>query len=140
MGLLKSLLGKFFDGNRRQTERKPYPNLVAYVWTGGPPEPMTIRDISLRGMFLESPISWYPGTLLRLVIQNKASVAEADEDRDLEGQSISVLGKVAYKDESGYGLEFFPVVMVGSQKQQKQMKEGATKDELENFLRPHVDL
>jgi hypothetical protein len=57
-----------------------------------------IRDISSTGLYLLTEQRWYPGTLVRLLLQ-RDGVAETDPDR-----SITVNAKVVRSGTDGVGL------------------------------------
>jgi hypothetical protein len=134
MNLLRNLLKKLFPSDKRTSSRKVSPNLVAYLWTGGYVDPKPIRDLSKKGLFLLTHESWYPGTLVRLVLQHK-EVAEGTENNIAqEFRSITVQTIVARREDDGLGLAFCPLEGRGSGDKKNVAIEGANKKELEKFL------
>ena len=83
---------------RRRAARRETPNLVAHYWDGAGPMAHPIRDISSTGIYLLTEQRWYPGTLVRLLLQ-RAGVAETDPDR-----SITVNAKVVRSGRDGVGF------------------------------------
>jgi hypothetical protein len=91
-------LGLLSSRERRKAPRREVLNLVAHYWDGAAPLAHHIRDISLTGLYLMTEQRWYPGTLVRILLQ-KTGVAEADPDR-----SIMVNAKVIRAGTDGVGL------------------------------------
>jgi hypothetical protein len=83
---------------RRKAPRREVPNLVAHYWDGAAPLAHHIRDISLGGLYLLTEQRWYPGTLVRILLQ-RADVADTDPDR-----SIMVNAKVVRSGTDGVGF------------------------------------
>jgi hypothetical protein len=83
---------------RRRAPRREISNLVAHYWDGAAPLAHHIRDISSTGLYLLTEQRWYPGTLVRILLQ-KTGVAETDPDR-----SIMVNAKVVRSGTDGVGL------------------------------------
>jgi hypothetical protein len=83
---------------RRKAQRQESPHVVAHYWDGAAPLPHRIRDISSTGLYLLTEQRWYPGTVIRLVLQ-RSSAAETDPDR-----SITVNATVVRSGSDGVGL------------------------------------
>jgi hypothetical protein len=83
---------------RRKATRQEAPELVAHYWDGAAPLPHDIRDISATGLYLLTEQRWYPGTVVRLVLQ-RGGAAETDPDR-----SITVNATVVRSGSDGVAL------------------------------------
>ncbi len=136
MSWLGSLLSKLFSKERRRAQRYSGADLVAYFWTGGHSEPCTIRDISMSGLFLNTAEHWYPGTLVRLVVQQKDVSKDRLAGKDITGRVITVQSMVVHCNE-GVGLAFFFIERKGRDKISNQGM-GASRAEMEKFLEPYL--
>lgn len=63
---------------RRRLERRRSPridgeDLVAYYWTGTIPAPRQVRGIGRYGAFIVTPDTFYPGTLVQIVFEDRAA-------------------------------------------------------------------
>jgi Flp pilus assembly protein TadG len=83
---------------RRKATRQESPHLVAHYWDGAAPLAHRIRDISSTGLYLLTEQRWYPGTLVRMILQ-RGGVGDTDPDR-----SITVNAKVVRSGSDGVGL------------------------------------
>jgi hypothetical protein len=131
-----SFLSGLFSKNRRRARRHESPRLVGYLWTGGNSGPNQVRDVSKTGLFLVTNDRWYPGTLVRLVVQTSDAAEGRNEDKEAADRSISVQSKVVRHTEDGLGLEFYPIE--NSSQNKNAPKEGAGLKELDKFLRTHL--
>src|ERR1035441_672913 len=87
---------------RRRTSRIPAQGLAAYYWTGGIPKPRDVRDIGLHGAYVVAPDFFYPGTLVQIVLENRA-----DGHGDGQGiPSIAVTAEVCRQTPEGFGVAF----------------------------------
>ena len=86
--------------NRRRAPRRQQPGLVAYYWSGGPPQPQEIANISQSGFYLFTKDRWIPETMLRMTIQRQ-NIEEGNPRH-----AIVVLAKVIRADADGVGYEF----------------------------------
>ena len=113
--------------DRRRATRQESPDLVAHYWDGAAPLPHRIRDISSTGLYLLTEERWYPGTLVRLLLQ-RGGVAETDPDR-----SITVNAKVVRSGSDGVGLA---LVLLESQARGAQAArvDGADRPAFHRFL------
>ena len=53
----------------RRALRIPHPEILVYYWDGSAPEGRRIHDISHSGAYICTPERWYPGTIIRLILQ-----------------------------------------------------------------------
>lgn len=109
---MKRWLHKLLHPDRRRTERWETERLVAYYWDGSPPTPRRVTNVSMSGFFLETNCSWLPGTLITMTLQ-KANVRG---ERVRPGDYIILISRVAWRSESGVGLEFIPREQAGNAK------------------------
>jgi hypothetical protein len=99
MDAMKNWFKWMSSRDRRNNQRRAWPNLLAYYWDGGAPKSHQILDISSTGLYLLTPERWYPGTLVLVSLQ-RVGAAETDPDR-----SITVNAKVVRLGNDGVGLK-----------------------------------
>ena len=89
-----------------RAKRYQQPPISAYYWDGGSPVARTVKDISTSGAFLYIPKSetWYPGTVLTVVLQRGSEPSEGAEAPD----SVTVPCKVVRHVDGGVGVAFMP--------------------------------
>ncbi len=61
---------------RRRSPRIDGEDLVAYYWTGSIPSPREVRQIGLHGAFIVAPDRFYPGTMVQIVFEDRATGGE----------------------------------------------------------------
>jgi hypothetical protein len=88
----------------RIAPRIPEPGVVVYYWDGATPSGHLLRDISLSGAYLYTTERWYPGTVVRLLIQPMES-SPADAGNPPAG-SVSLQARVVWHGPDGMALEF----------------------------------
>lgn len=94
------LAANLHSPKRRGASRKQRPGLVAYYWSGGPPQPHEIANISESGFYLFTKDRWIPETVLRMVIQ-RPDIEEGDPRH-----AIVVVARVVREDMDGVAYEF----------------------------------
>src|SRR5579872_1062645 len=93
------------DQDRRRTSRTPEPSIKVYYWDGSAPEGRKLRDISATGAYIVTAERWYPGTIVRLILQEfKAGTAEGE--RMHPSKSTTLLSRVVRHGPDGVGVEF----------------------------------
>lgn len=92
-------LRELFD--RRRAPRRRIPILVVHHWTGGPPEPREVVNISERGAYFRTPERWSRGTIIDLTLQYGAP-----EPEDRAKTYHRVKASVARWDRGGMGVKF----------------------------------
>jgi PilZ domain len=112
---------------RRRAPRREVPNLVAHYWDGAAPLAHHIRDISTTGLYLLTEQRWYPGTLVRILLQ-RTGVAETDPDR-----SITVNAKVVRSGSDGVGLTLVLLESHAPQGTQRVSVDGADRQSFHRF-------
>jgi uncharacterized protein len=122
---LKSL----FSRDRRRANRLPTRNLTAYFWNGDRPKPHEVGNISSTGMYLKTEERWYPGTVVKMTLQ--------DNDPQFEGssQSIAVESIAVRADEEGAGLRFILPDAPDAKFMANAHLDGADTETLNRFLK-----
>jgi len=94
------LLKKLFSNDRRRAKRLATRNLSAYFWNGDRHRPHEVENISSTGMYLRSEERWYPGTVVKMTLQDNGS--ESDRSRT----TIAIESVAVRADDGGTGLKF----------------------------------
>lgn len=81
-------------------KRMRAPEIVAYFWTGGTPQPHRVANISVTGLYLFTKDRWLAGTVIVMNLQ------WTDSDGTKPGDTIAVLAKVVRSGEDGVGFQF----------------------------------
>jgi Flp pilus assembly protein TadG len=131
MNFLAACSEWLFSKERRASERRAAPRLVAHYWNGATPMARPVQDFSSTGLFLKTDDRWYPGTQIVMSLQ-RTDCPESDPNR-----TISVNAAVVRRDAEGLGFHFLPTVAPKSRVARKMSLLGADKKTLQNFLR-HV--
>lgn len=100
MGTLGVWLKDLISRDRRIAKRKDSLSLVAYFWDGAAPVAHPVRDASTAGFYLLTEHRWYPGTMIRMVLQEK-NISDSETAR-----SIEVVAKVVRTGKEGVGFAF----------------------------------
>lgn len=124
---------RWLSKDRRRSERRLWPNLIAHYWTGAAPLAIGIRDISYHGLYLLTQERWYPGTIITIVLQRK------DRGNTAAQQSISVQSKVIRRAVDGVGLEFVLAKVEGSGVETPNQVKATDRKTLAEFLDSVVD-
>lgn len=90
----------------RRAARLFEPDVLVYYWDGSTPVAHELRDISLTGAYLYTTERWYPGTIVRLLVQAKQKPAGADDFKEPAAASISIPAKVVWHGKDGVALQF----------------------------------
>jgi hypothetical protein len=99
----RNRLERFFYPDRsekRRVARVATSDLVAYFWTGGPPQSQAVRDISESGMYVVTEERWYLGTKIRITLAKK-SMGKSQAER-----SVTLFATAVRWGANGVGLEF----------------------------------
>lgn len=93
---------------RRAATRYPCAGLVAYYWTGGPPNACRVRDISEGGAYIETSDLWAAGTVITLTIQREvpAGAAGSGVARDAGDIPQTLHCDVMRREPSGFSVRF----------------------------------
>ena len=77
------------------------PGVVAHYWDGSAPRGHALRDVSMTGAYLYTTERWYPGTIVRILLQE-----EARDEAQGVGKSVSVPAQVVRHGPDGVALDF----------------------------------
>ena len=113
---------------RRRAPREPATGLAAYFWTGGPPEPHNVKNISATGLYLLTEERWYPGTLVMMVLKKPG---ESEESVEL---SLSVHAQAVRSADDGVGMQFIMADSPPARSQPDAQSNAAGRKELDRFL------
>jgi len=92
---------------RRSANRTAGTGLAVFFWEGDVPKARTVRDISRRGLFVESEFLWAPGTRIVLTLQIGGKSPQGKSPTD----TIAITTEVVRSAPGGMGLRFlFPRV------------------------------
>jgi hypothetical protein len=86
---------------RREVRLRPE-GLIAHYWTGGLSAPRRVQEIGLYGAAITAPDVYYPGTVIRIAMED-AGAAEAEVEAI---QYAGVWGKVLRKVNDGFCVGF----------------------------------
>ncbi|HVZ83011.1 MAG TPA: hypothetical protein VG893_05000 [Terracidiphilus sp.] len=86
--------------DRRAAFRLDQPGLIAYFFTGGPPQPYHVDNISVTGFYMHTDHLWSPGTIIRMTLQRTGSSG------DQPGDAITVHSRMVRHGSMGGGFEF----------------------------------
>lgn len=79
-----------------------------YYWDGATPVGHQLRDISLSGAYLYTPERWYPGTIIRLLLQKGPAVTSGEGfATEKPSASASIPARVVRHGPDGVAVEFF---------------------------------
>lgn len=84
--------------DKRGSSRESLPWIVAFFFSGGPPQMHEIRNISLGGVHVYTDERWHRGTIVRMTLSDR---------RELVGsKSITVNAMAVRSTSDGVGLQF----------------------------------
>ncbi len=84
----------------RRAPRSSEPEVVVYYWDGSVPEGRHVRDISASGAYIYTPEQWYPGTIVRIILQGRPTEKAGGTS------SICVQSRVVRVGKDGVAVEF----------------------------------
>jgi hypothetical protein len=87
--LLRWLYPALYNQNRRGSERRPSPGLVAYEVSGNTPQMHDVDNISSTGIYLRTNGRWEPGTRVSLILQRSGPL-EANLQQRVEFETGAV--------------------------------------------------
>ena len=112
--------------DRRRSERRYVPGMVAHYFTGGAPRPHQVADISLTGFYLLTEDRWMTGTMIQMTVQKPS--------RDGGKKSITVLSRVVRRGSDGVGAEFVMPESIDAHNQDIQRSQATDRAALARFL------
>jgi Flp pilus assembly protein TadG len=89
----------------RRASRSIHPEVLVYYWDGSAPEGRRMHDISQSGAYICTPERWYPGTIIRLILQRHPKAIRED-GAAVPTQSICVPARVVRHGSDGVAVEF----------------------------------
>lgn len=116
-------------GSNQRLSRHPLPELIAYHWSGGTPQPYALGDISETGFYLLTDERPYPGTLIKMTLQRTNTNNERLQD------CIAVYTKVIRWGPDGVGLAFVAVDAKDTKKTNHRPGDLADRETLHTFLK-----
>jgi Flp pilus assembly protein TadG len=93
------------DQEPRRAPRSTEPEVVVYYWDGSAPEGRHIRDISATGAYIYTPERWYPGTIIRIILQGYETLTRAD-GTTAPTASMCIPARVVREGSDGVAVEF----------------------------------
>lgn len=118
------------SSDKRRAERKVGPPLIAHYWTGAAPAGQGIQDISSTGLYLQTEQRWYPGTIVKIILQRTNTDGAEDGAED----SIAVQAKAVRMDSNGVGFAFVLEKAQPPRPGQSRLDVVADQNSLEEFL------
>lgn len=91
------------SGEQRRDPRFRQPEVVVHYWDGSAPEGREVRDINVSGAYIYTSERWYPGTLIRIVLQGTMARGEGSLAPEA---SICIPCRVVRHGGDGVGVEF----------------------------------
>lgn len=89
----------------RRALRVAQPRIVVHYWDGSAPGGREVRDMNEFGAFICTTERWYPGTIVRILLQGQRMTVEADGPRR-PSASICVASRVIRHEDDGIAVEF----------------------------------
>jgi Flp pilus assembly protein TadG len=89
----------------RRAPRSAHPEVLVYYWDGSAPEGRRMHDISQSGGYICTPERWYPGTIIRLILQREPKPIREDGGA-APLASICVAARVVRHGSDGVAVEF----------------------------------
>lgn len=103
----KALLDRMFHSDRRLQERLRLPGLSAHYWTGHAGGGRDVLNISSSGSYLLTEERWYPGTVIRMVLQsNIPQQGDSKANGGDCGNSMYVHARIIRSGPEGVGIKF----------------------------------
>ena len=125
---LKTRFVRWLTAPPQAAKRMRAPQIVAYFWTGGAPQPHTVANISVTGLYIYTKDRWMPDTVIVMNLQ------WTDCDGSHPGDTISVLSKVVRSGEDGVGFQFVTSDAVNAIDGQYLPGKGSDRAALDRFL------
>jgi Flp pilus assembly protein TadG len=98
------------NAENRRGYRWAEPEIVVHYWDGAAPDGREIRDISDHGAYIITAEKWYPGTIIRIILQRRPSPRQCDvpaaEAPASPSTSICVPARVIRNGAEGVAVEF----------------------------------
>ena len=105
MGKMRGWLAQEEEEDPRRAPRRIHPEVLVYYWDGSAPEGRRMHDISQSGGYICTPERWYPGTIIRLILQREPKPIRED-GAAVPLASICVAARVVRPGSDGVAVEF----------------------------------
>jgi Flp pilus assembly protein TadG len=105
IGRIKKWLLQENDEEPRRAPRSREPEVVVYYWDGSAPEGRRLRDISQSGAYIYTTERWYPGTIVRIILQGRQLAAREDGTTG-PAASTCIPARVVRHGSDGVAVEF----------------------------------
>ena len=89
----------------RRAPRTLQPEIIVHYWDGSAPEGRQLRDISPTGAYIYTRERWYPGTIIRIILQGYQTIIRPDGTSGPR-TSICVPAQVVRQGADGVAVEF----------------------------------
>jgi Flp pilus assembly protein TadG len=89
----------------RRAPRNREPEVVVYYWDGSAPEGRRLRDISQSGAYIYTTERWYPGTIVRIILQD-CQMAAREDGTTGPAASTCIPARVVRHGTDGVAVEF----------------------------------
>jgi Flp pilus assembly protein TadG len=89
----------------RRAPRTREPEVVVYYWDGSAPEGRRLRDISQSGAYIYTTERWYPGTIVRIILQGCQKAVREDGTTG-PAASTCIPARVVRHGADGVAVEF----------------------------------
>jgi len=89
----------------RRALRSQEPEILVHYWDGSAPEGRHLRDISETGAYIYTKESWYPGTIVRLILQGYQKKS-LEDGTTVPAASACVPARVVRQGVDGVAVEF----------------------------------
>jgi Flp pilus assembly protein TadG len=89
----------------RRAPRSMDPEILVYYWDGSAPEGRRIHDISQSGAYICTPERWYPGTIIRLILQRGRTLMR-EHGAIAPTASVCIPARVVRHGSDGVAVEF----------------------------------
>ena len=96
------------DKEPRRALRAAQPDVIVHYWDGSAPEGRCLRDINENGAYIYTPERWYPGTIIRIILQGYQRTVQEDGGT-APSASTCIAAQVVRHGPDGVAVEFsFP--------------------------------
>jgi hypothetical protein len=89
----------------RRAPRSSEPEVVVYYWDGSAPEGRRLRDLSQSGAYIYTTERWYPGTIVRIILQGCQTAVQEDGTMG-PAASTCIPARVVRHGTDGVAVEF----------------------------------
>jgi len=105
IGKAKKWLLQGANEDPRRAPRSVGPEVVVHYWDGSAPEGRHLRDISRSGAYIYTPERWYPGTIIRIILQGYQP-PKREDGTAAPAPSTCIPARVVRHGADGVAVEF----------------------------------